>query len=219
MRCGRFASVGNVSTGFWVRCEMSGLQRKAAYLSERQIKNAVARMNEYRHSLRNKAVLQLTYLAGLRAKEVSLLRWEHLLNEDGEIGEAITLTNDVTKGKSGGIIALSDALRETLSALLSQDEMARKDRKTAVIRSERGQAFKTQSIVNLLWQHYRKCDIQGASSHSGRRTFITNAARKISLVGGSMRDVQQLARHSSLQITQRYVEANSAAQKAVVNML
>lgn len=198
---------------------MSGLQRKAAYLSERQIKNAVARMNEYRHSLRNKAVLQLTYLAGLRAKEVSLLRWEHLLNEDGEIGEAITLTNDITKGKSGGIIALNDALRETLSALLSQDEMARKDRKTAVIRSERGQAFKTQSIVNLLWQHYRKCDIQGASSHSGRRTFITNAARKISLVGGSMRDVQQLARHSSLQITQRYVEANSAAQKAVVNML
>lgn len=198
---------------------MSGLQRKAAYLSERQIKNAVARMNEYRHSLRNKAVLQLTYLAGLRAKEVSLLRWEHLLNEDGEIGEAITLTNDITKGKSGGIIALNDALRETLSALLSQDEMARKDRKTAVIRSERGQAFKTQSIVNLLWQHYRKCDIQGASSHSGRRTFITNAARKISLVGGSMRDVQQLARHSSLQITQRYVETNSAAQKAVVNML
>lgn len=198
---------------------MTGLQRKAAYLSERQIKNAVARMNEYRHSLRNKAVLQLTYLAGLRAKEVSLLRWEHLLNEDGEIGEAITLTNDITKGKSGGIIALNDALRETLSALLSQDEMARKDRKTAVIRSERGQAFKTQSIVNLLWQHYRKCDIQGASSHSGRRTFITNAARKISLVGGSMRDVQQLARHSSLQITQRYVEANSAAQKAVVNML
>lgn len=219
MRCGRFAPVRNVSIGFWVRCEMSGLQRKAAYLSERQIKNAVARMNEYRHSLRNKAVLQLTYLAGLRAKEVSLLRWEHLLNEDGEIGEAITLTNDITKGKSGGIIALNDALRETLSALLSQDEMARKDRKTAVIRSERGQAFKTQSIVNLLWQHYRKCDIQGASSHSGRRTFITNAARKISLVGGSMRDVQQLARHSSLQITQRYVEANSAAQKAVVNML
>ena len=198
---------------------MAGLQRKAAYLSEKQIKNAVARMNDYRHSLRNKAVLQLTYLAGLRAKEVSLLRWEHLLNEDGEIGEAITLTNDITKGKSGGIIALNDALRETLSALLSQDEMARKDRKTAVIRSERGQAFKTQSIVNLLWQHYRKCDIQGASSHSGRRTFITNAARKISLVGGSMRDVQQLARHSSLQITQRYVEANSAAQKAVVNML
>lgn len=198
---------------------MAGLQRKAAYLSEKQIKNAVARMNDYRHSLRNKAVLQLTYLAGLRAKEVSLLRWEHLLNEDGEIGDAITLTNDITKGKSGGVIPLSDVLRETLAALLSNDELARKDRKSSVIRSERGRAFRTQSVVNLLWQHYRKCDIQGASSHSGRRTFITNAARKISLAGGSMKDIQQLARHSSLQITQRYVEANSAAQKAVVNML
>lgn len=198
---------------------MAGLQRKAAYLSERQIKNAVARMNDYRHSLRNKAVLQLTYLAGLRAKEVSLLRWEHLLNEDGELGDAITLTNDITKGKSGGVIPLSDVLRETLSALLSNDGLARKDRKSSVIRSERGRALRTQSVVNLLWQHYRKCDIQGASSHSGRRTFITNAARKISLAGGSMKDIQQLARHSSLHITQRYIETNSAAQKAVVNML
>lgn len=198
---------------------MGGLQRKAAYLSEKQIKNAVARMSDYRHSLRNKAVLQLTYLAGLRAKEVALLRWEHLFDEDGEIGEAITLTNDITKGRSGGVIPLNDVLRATLSALLSADELARKDRKSTVIRSERGQAFRTQSVVNLLWQHYRKCDIQGASSHSGRRTFITNAARKISLAGGSMKDIQQLARHSNLQVTQRYVEANSAAQKAVVNML
>ena len=117
---------------------IAGLERKAAYLSEKQVRNAVARMNEYRHSLRNKAVLQLTYLAGLRAKEVSLLRWEHLLNEDGEIGEAITLTNDITKGKSGGTIPLNDTLRATLSALLTQDEVARKDRKSSVIKSERG---------------------------------------------------------------------------------
>jgi integrase/recombinase XerD len=42
----------------------------------------------------------------------------------------------------------------------------------------------------------------GCSSHSGRRTLITNVARKISTVGGSLKDVQQLAGHANLQTTQ-----------------
>jgi len=38
-------------------------------------------------------------------------------------------------------------------------------------------------------------------------------------VGGSMRDVQALARHANLQTTQRYVEQNTEAQRLVVGML
>ena len=72
---------------------MVGLSKQAAYLSEKQVKNAIARMNDYKHSLRNKVIIELTLYAGLRAIEVASLRWEHLLNEDGEIGEVIKLTN------------------------------------------------------------------------------------------------------------------------------
>ena len=96
---------------------------------------------------------------------------------------------------------------------------AEKSAKSAVIINSKGDGLKRQSVVNLLWSHYRKCDIPGASSHSGRRTFITNAARKISLVGGSVRDIQALARHANLQTTQRYVEQNTEAQRLVVNMI
>lgn len=60
---------------------------------------------------------------------------------------------------------------------------------------------------------------RGCSSHSGRRTFITNAARKISTVGGSLRDVQVLAGHSSLSTTQRYIEADAAAQRRIVDLV
>ena len=88
-----------------------------------------------------------------------------------------------------------------------------------MIRSARGGAMMRQSVVNFLAAHYRRCDIEGASSHSGRRTFITNAARKISTVGGSMRDVMSLARHANLQTTQRYVEQNSEAQERVVQLV
>jgi integrase len=56
-------------------------------------------------------------------------------------------------------------------------------------------------------------------SHSGRRTFITNAARKISTVGGSLRDVQMLAGHTNLRTTQRYIDTNPDAQVRIVKLV
>jgi integrase/recombinase XerD len=76
-----------------------------------------------------------------------------------------------------------------------------------------------QQIVNMLRQWYLALGFDGCSSHSGRRTFITNAARRISSVGGSIKDVQMLARHSSLAMTQRYIEADIDAQKRVVQLI
>ena len=57
------------------------------------------------------------------------------------------------------------------------------------------------------------------SFYSGRRTFITNAARKISSVGGSLRDVQALAGHSSLAVTQRYIEGDGEARVKIVDLV
>jgi site-specific recombinase XerD len=59
----------------------------------------------------------------------------------------------------------------------------------------------------------------GNALRSGRRTFITNAARTISTVGGSLRDVQILAGHSTLSTTQRYIEADAEAQRRVVDLV
>jgi integrase len=57
------------------------------------------------------------------------------------------------------------------------------------------------------------------SSHSGRRTFITNAAKKITTVGGSLRDVQALAGHSSLAVTQRYIDGDAEARRKIVELV
>ena len=59
----------------------------------------------------------------------------------------------------------------------------------------------------------------GCSSHSGRRTFITRAARKVSEVGGSVRDVQQLAGHARLQTTQRYIDGDTDAKRKLVQLI
>ena len=49
-----------------------------------------------------------------------------------------------------------------------------------------------------------------------RRTAITRWARNITAAGSSLQDVQQLARHSSLQMTQKYIEVSEGAMKRVV---
>ena len=63
---------------------------------------------------------------------------------------------------------------------------------------------------------YAALGFDGCSPHSGRRTFITQAARNIWLLGGSLRDLQMLARHSSLNMTQPYLERDTEAMRKVV---
>ena len=73
--------------------------------------------------------------------------------------------------------------------------------------------------MNMFSRWYEQIGFDGCSSHSGRRTFITNAARKISLVGGSLRDVQMLAGQTSLRVTQRYIDADQDAQRKIVELI
>jgi integrase/recombinase XerD len=88
-----------------------------------------------------------------------------------------------------------------------------------VVTTERSAHTSPQAVVNMFKRWYGDLGLLGCSSHSGRRTFITNAARKISTVGGSLRDVQMLAGHSSLAVTQRYIDGDSEARKKIVDLI
>ena len=88
-----------------------------------------------------------------------------------------------------------------------------------VICTERSLETSAQAVVNMFQRWYRRLGFVGCSSHSGRRTFITNAARKISTVGGSLKDVEELAGHANLRTTQRYIDANPDAQVRVVSLV
>jgi len=88
-----------------------------------------------------------------------------------------------------------------------------------VVTTERAHKTSACAVVNKFAGWYRALGFQGASSHSGRRTFITNAARGVFSVGGSLRDVQLLAGHSALGTTQRYIEANADAQRKLLEII
>ena len=141
-----------------------------------------------------------------------------LTDAEGRLTDAISLTDSASKGRSGRSIPLNKDLRAVLT-LLKADADKSKRPSPFVITSERGEKTSSYAVVNKFAGWYRALGFVGASSHSGRRTFITNAARRISTVGGSLRDVQLLAGHSALGTTQRYIEADGMAQRRIVELI
>jgi integrase/recombinase XerD len=191
------------------------LGKQAKTLSRGQIDAMLAYLSTTRYPERNRLIFMLSAKAGLRAKEIAKLTWRMTNDSQGDIARVIALQDSASKGRSGRFIPLSDEVREALIEYRSSVPHAG----PRVICTERSLETSAQAIVNMFQRWYRHLGFVGCSSHSGRRTFITNAARKISTVGGSLRDVQQLAGHSNLRTTQRYIDANPEAQVRVVNLV
>ena len=156
--------------------------------------------------------------AGLRAKEIACLTWDMVTDAEGNLSDAIHLRDIAAKGNSGRVIPMSKDLQIAFAAVKREADNAVRP-SAFVITTERAGRTSSYAIVNMFADWYRALGFTGASSHSGRRTFITNAARKISTVGGSLRDVQLLAGHTALSTTQRYIEADGLAQRRVVDWL
>jgi integrase/recombinase XerC len=117
-----------------------------------------------------------------------------------------------------GTIPLHPDLQAALVALQTvRGDMATPER--PLLFSERDGGLSPATV--RLWFHrlYTSLKMDGCSSHSGRRTFITRAARRVSQVGGSLRDVQELAGHTSLAMTQRYIEGDTEAKRKLVALL
>jgi integrase len=192
------------------------LSKQAKTLTTAQVRTVLIFLDATRYPTRNRVAFLLSARAGLRAKEIASLTWGMLTDAEGDLTDVIRLSDVAAKGRTGGVIPIAKDLAIALASL--NDEMAPKSASEHVFQTERSTRTSRQAVVNLFGSWYRSLGFEGCSSHSGRRTFITNAARNIGRVGGSLRDVQALARHASLATTQRYIEINGEAARAVVDL-
>ena len=198
-----------------------GIGKQSKTLNKNQIEMVSTYLRSKRNGLRNQTIFLLSVKSGLRAREIASLQWRMVVQPDGKIDDYINLPNSSSKGRSGRVIPLHSSLKVNLSELLEEQSRIRTfDLDTDyVVRTERSASTSAQSIVNMFSGWYKDLGLIGCSSHSGRRTFITETAKKISTVGGSLRDIQMMVGHSSLQTTQRYIESDSESQMRVINLL
>ncbi len=188
--------------------------KQAKVITPHQERAVLEHLRTTRNPERDRAMFLFSIKAGLRAKEIAALTWSMVTEDSGQVGECIELPDDASKGRSGRTVYLHPDLKAALEMLQTVSADTRSD--WPVIYSTYNKGLSAASVKEWFARLYRTLGMDGCSSHSGRRTFITRAARQVSFVGGSLRDVQQLAGHASLAMTQRYIEGDTDAKRKLI---
>src|SRR3954447_8887251 len=188
--------------------------RQAKILSSADVDDLLVYARCLRNSPRNRVMVLLSTKAGMRAGEIANLTWDMVVGPSGQISGIIELHDRAAKKRSGRVIPIHPELGAALAELRRVAAPSQ-----YVITSERRAAMTPSSIVVWFNRAFKSIGLQGCSSHSGRRTFVTRAARLVHKAGGSLRDVQLLAGHRSIQTTQRYIDGDSDAQRKLISMI
>lgn len=190
------------------------MAKQAKVLNRSEFKRLIGAAERSRHAVRNKTMIYVSYYAGARACEIAGLRVCDVVGENGEILSVITLSAEQTKGSKRGRMFVSKKLARYLKEYLQENDNLMNERKNALFRTQKRSHFSAQTVVNLFAKLYEEAFVSGASSHSGRRTFITKLADK----AVNPRVIQELARHSNLNTTMRYIDVNENKLSNAVNM-
>ena len=161
------------------------------------------------HAARNRAMLLMTHWSGMRVGEVAALRVDDVLDRDGKVRSEIRLDAEQTKGRYARVVFVNEKLRKELADYVAS---AKPSNKLFYTQKRVRDGFTANTLAQFFHHLYRQAGIDGASSHSGRRSFITNLASK----GVGVRVLMSLAGHRSLASTQVYIDCNDNQKRAAV---
>ncbi|MBU9312766.1 tyrosine-type recombinase/integrase [Burkholderia multivorans] len=187
--------------------------KQAKTFTEKELRQVLTYISLRRHALRNRAMVLLTHWAGMRVGEVAALVVADVVNADGSIKSEIRLAPEQTKGRHARTVFLGQKLRRELAAYVASLKSPRPDRPLFYTQKRAG--FTANTLCQYFHWLYKEAGIQGASSHSGRRSFITNLASK----GIGVRVLMSLAGHRDISTTQRYIDVNDEMQRKAVDLL
>jgi integrase len=191
---------------------MSG--RQAKIITATMLRRMLRSVGGTAFTKRDRVIILLSVKAGLRACEIARLDWSMVLDARGQVGAFVAVSDTIAKKRSGRRIPLHGDLRRALVRLKGRGTPS-----GPIVRSARGGGMLPNSIVNWFVALFEALEFEGCSSHSGRRTFITAAARNAHNAGCSLRDVQLLAGHRSIEITQGYIDGDTMGQRRLVALL
>ena len=184
---------------------------QAKTLTARDLRRVLDHVATRPQAARNRLMLLMTHWAGMRIGEVAALRVRDVMAADGTAKPEIRLAPEQTKGKHARTVFVSERLRKEIAVYIKTLDKAQ----THLFATQKQPAFSANSACQLLNAIYQRAGIDGASSHSGRRSFITALANK----GVGVRVLAALAGHRSISTTQRYIDVNDAMQRAAVELI
>ncbi|NOT15557.1 MAG: site-specific integrase [Methylotenera sp.] len=196
---------------------------QARTLNEKELNLILLYVKTRKHAARDRAMILMTHWAGMRIGEVAATKISDVLALDGTIKTEINLTAAQTKGKHARTVVLADKLRKELHTYLQE----RFDTKQlipvtysnvfnkALFATQKRESFNANTACYHMHMLYKAAGIDGASSHSGRRSFLTNLSAK----AVPLKVLMELAGHRQAQTTMRYINVTSDMKRAAVELV
>jgi integrase/recombinase XerD len=190
--------------------------RQARVLTDPEIKRLLAVVAQRKHGERNRLALMLSHLAGLRVGEIAGLILQDLFEADGSVREQLRVRASIAKGGHERVVFMSERLRrEIIRYRDAMPGIAERDTNSPALLTQKHTAFSPNTLCQLMGQLCRAAGLDGATSHSGRRWFITQLAH----AGVSPKVIMTLAGHKNLTTTQRYIDVRDDMMRAAVELL
>jgi integrase/recombinase XerD len=194
--------------------EVETMSKQAKTLTQQELRRVLDYTATRKHSTRNRALLMTTHLSGMRVGEVASLRISDVLDAEGNIRNEIRLSAEQTKGNEARVVFVSDKLRRELELYTRLMGNANPALKFFYSQKSCSDGFTANTLTQFFHYLYKRAGIDGASSHSGRRTFITNLATK----GVGVRVLMSLAGHKNISTTQAYIDVNDDMKRKAVEL-
>lgn len=191
------------------------MSKQAKTLTQSELRRVLDYIATRKHAVRNRAVLMTTFLSGMRVGEVASLKYSDVVDSSGAIKAEIRLSAAQTKTKEARVVFVSDKLRKELEVYCRCYTPNNPNRKLFYSQKEKSDGFSANTLTQFFHYLYKRVGIEGASSHSGRRTFITNLANK----GIGVRVLMSLAGHRSITTTQAYIDVNDEMKRRAVELV
>ncbi|MBU3670320.1 MAG: site-specific integrase [Polynucleobacter sp.] len=190
------------------------MAKQAKTLTQTEIRRVLDYIATRKHSTRNRALLMTTYLSGMRVGEISSLQYKDVVDAEGSIRNEIRLSAEQTKGNEARVVFVSDKLRKELEQYAKLYQPKNINCKFFYSQKADSDGFTANTLTQFFHYLYKRSGVYGASSHSGRRTFITNLANK----GISVRVLASLAGHKNISTTQCYIDVNDDMKRKAVEL-
>ena len=186
---------------------------QAKTLTLQEVKQVLGSIALGKHAARNRAMFLLTCWGGLRVGEVAALRWCDTVGENGKVLDEIRLLPEQTKGRVARTVFVNERLQRELQRYADTRKVSNSQQSFFYTQKRKG--FSANTAAQHFLQVYKAAGVVGASSHSGRRTFITLLAAK----GVSVRVLASLAGHANISTTQAYIDVNDTMKRNAVQLI
>lgn len=181
------------------------MQYSARPLSEHDVERLLHLCAKTRYPLRNKIIVLLTFDAGLKIGEISRLARGDMMKDGLWINQL-----RISHKRQSRLVPMTNRL---FSLCLEMVRIMPGTPDSPLILSERrddsNAPMRSDSIAYFLYRLFAKAGLDGASSHSGRKSFVIHALNLASLVPGvTAQDVQSVSGLAAMSQLARYLPSN-----------